>query len=278
MIHPDDYQKNWREVTLIALDVETSGKYPLSSEICEIAAVKWRGGKIIDEYQSLVRVRVPMGAEVIAIHNITNEMLEGAPEMSSAIAKFYEFMTDGYAVAHHAPFDLGFLAIEIERAKLMLPKRPAFCTSLLSRKAFSDSPNHRLQTLIKYFKLEQGQAHRALDDARACLAVALRCFEKIGAEATVAKLMDYQAVPLAWGSYSIADLRSHAVFAVLVEALEFHKDVQIIYAGGSRPGESRTVRPVGLVRNPNGDFFVAIDENDDQPKRFFLNKITAARL
>ncbi len=263
---------------MVALDVETSGKYPLSSEICEIAAVKWRGGKIVDEYQTLVRVRIPMGAEVIAIHNITNEMLEGAPEMSSAIAKFYEFMGDGYAVAHHAPFDLGFLAIEIERAKLMLPKRPAFCSSLLSRKAFSDAPNHRLQTLIKYFKLEQGQAHRALDDARACLAVALRCFEKVGVDASVAKLMDYQAVPLPWGSYSIADLRSHAVFAVLVAALEKNKDVQIIYAGGSRPGESRTVRPVGLVRNPNGDFFVAIDENDDQPKRFFLNKITAARL
>ena len=30
----------WRDLTLIAFDTETSGKYPLSAEICEIAAVK----------------------------------------------------------------------------------------------------------------------------------------------------------------------------------------------------------------------------------------------
>ena len=278
MAQKNDLQNPWQESTLIAVDVETSGKYPLSSEICEIAAVKWQGGKIIGEFQTLVRVQNPMSSEVIAIHNITNEMLVDAPDIHSAIVKLYNFISDGFVVAHHAPFDMGFLAIEIERARLPLPRQSAFCSSLLSRKAFSNAPNHRLQTLIQFFKLNQGQAHRALDDARACLEVTLRCFEKIGTDATIAKLMDYQAVPLVWSAYSIADLRSHAVYSVLVESLESHKDVQIIYAGGSRPGVSRTVNPVGLVRNPNGDFFVANDEGDENSKRFFLNKITAARL
>ncbi len=278
MAQKNDLQNLWHDSTLIAVDVETSGQYPLSSEICEIAAVKWQNGKVIDELQTLVRVQNPMSAEVIAIHNITNEMLVDAPAIHTAIVQLHGFISDGFVVAHHAPFDLGFLAIEIERARLTLPRQPAFCSSLLSRKAFSNAPNHRLQTLIKFFQLNQGQAHRALDDARACLDVALRCFEKIGADATIAKILDYQAVPLVWGAYSIADLRSHAVYAVLVESLETHKDVQIIYAGGSRPGVSRTVHPVGLVRNPNGDFFVANDEGDEKSKRFFLNKITAARL
>ena len=274
----DDDQGLWRDSTLIGFDIETSGKYPLSSEICEIAAAKWRNGQIVDEFQTLVRVRVPMGEEVIAIHHITNEMLNGAPSVETAVLDFHKFIADGFLVAHHAPFDMGFLAIEMERVRLALPKRAVFCSSLLSRKAFSNAPNHRLQTLIQYFQLIQGTAHRALDDARACLSVALKCFEKVGSDATIATLLDYQSVPLMWSHYSVADLRSHAVYGVLVEALEAHKDVQIIYSGGSRPGVSRTVHPVGLVRNPNGDFFVACDEGDTVSKRFFLNKITAARL
>ena len=275
---PSDIHTFWRDSNLIGFDIETSGKYPLSAEICEIAAVKWKNGQVVDEFQTLVSVRVPMSEEVIAIHNITNQMLEGARPIGTTVTEFHKFIGDGFVVAHHAPFDMGFLTIEMERARLALPRRPAFCSSLLSRKAFSNAPNHRLQTLIQYFQLTQGTAHRALDDARACLSVALKCFEKVAPDATIATVLDYQAVPLLWSHYSITDLRGHAVFSVLVEALESHKDVQIIYSGGSHPGVSRTVHPMGLVRNPSGDFFVACDEGDLKSKRFFLNKITAARL
>lgn len=268
----------WREATWVSFDTETSGQYPLTAEICEIAAVKWRGDQIVDVFQSLVATSKPMSDEVIAIHHITNEMLIGAPLMDSVIRKFHHFVGDSYLVAHHAPFDLGFLAPEFERARLAFPKNPVLCSSLLSRKAFPESHNHKLQTLIQFFDLPQGQAHRALDDAKACLEVALRVFERVGHDSTIEDLLKYQQASLRWGDYSVADIKGHPVYSELIKALETQSMVQIVYTGGSRPGQPRTVLPLGLVRNPKDDYLVAKEELDKIPKRYFLNKITAARL
>ena len=148
------HNKNIFSQTIIAFDTETSGQYPLQAEVCEIAAVKWSQGKVIDTFSSLVKVSEPMGEKVIGIPGITNEMLKDAPKMVDILPSFREFIDDGYLVAHHSPFDLGFMAIEFEKYNLSLPERPAFCSSLLSQKIFPNSPNHKLQTLIKYLKIE----------------------------------------------------------------------------------------------------------------------------
>lgn len=269
---------HWREATLVGFDVETSGKYPLEAEICEIAAVKWHNGQIVDQFQSLVATSRPMSDAVIAIHNISNEMLVNAPKISEVVKSFHAFVHDSCLIAHHAPFDMGFLALEFERERLSLPKNPVFCSSLLSRKAFPESENHKLQTLIRFLNLQQGTAHRALDDAKACLHVGLKVFEKIGAEFTLDQLQAYQGTDLTWSGYSIASFRSHPVFSKIVEALEARVMLQIVYAGGSRPGQARTVYPLGLVRNPLDDYLVAAEELEQVPKRYFLNKIKAACL
>jgi DNA polymerase III subunit epsilon len=88
-------------------------------------------------------------------------MVEHAPRMSERIEHFHSFIQGAIPVAHHAPFDLGFVAIEFENAGLPLPTMPALCSSLLARKLFPESTNHRLQTLIPFFGIEQGTAHRA---------------------------------------------------------------------------------------------------------------------
>ena len=268
----------WKDATWISFDTETSGKYPLESEICEIAAVKWKSGQIIDRFQTLIRVSKPMSDAVIAIHGITNEMLTNAPDIEFAIRKFYEFIGGGILVAHHAPFDLGFLAFEFEKYKLPLPTEPVFCTSLLSRKLFLDSTNHKLQTLIEYFNLPKGKAHRALDDAEACLQVALRCLEKVGPEVTLADVEAVQGEAIRWSRFSIDQLRTKVEYRAMIESILNSTDVQIVYRGGSRPGQARTVTPIGLVRSPNGDFLVATDGLDQMPKRFFIDKIEASRL
>ncbi len=269
---------NWREATFVGFDVETSGKYPLAAEICEVAAVKWRNGVIVDKFQTLIATRFKMSDEVIAIHNITNEMLVGAPSIKTAISDFYKFILDSYLIAHHAPFDMGFIAPEFERVGLALPKNMVFCSSLLSRKAFPESENHKLQTLINFFNLKKGQAHRALDDAEACLSVGLKVFEKLGQNCTLSELLAYQEAKLPWTDYSISKLRGHGVYSKIVEALESRSMVQITYSGGSKPGLARTVHPLGLVRNPLDDYFVATEDLKEIPKRYFLNKITAACL
>lgn len=261
----------------MAFDTETSGKYPLTAEVCEVAGVKWQAGRIVGEFQSFVRTSKPMSEEVIAIHHITNEMLVGAPAMSQVICAFMEFVGDSYMVAHHAPFDMGFLAPEIERAGLPLPQKPVFCSSLLARKNIKGTENHKLQTLAKHLKINAGQAHRATDDARVCLELMLHIFKNVGEEVGLEDLFKYQEAHLPWSDYSISDLRKHAVYSNIIKSLEQNVPVQIVYAGGSRPGQARTVWPLGLVRNPLDDYFIAVEEGETIGKRYFLKRITAAR-
>lgn len=265
---------SWRDLTFIGFDTETTGKYPLSAEICEIAAVKWRNGEIIDTFESLIRPSQPMGAEVIAIHGITNEMVESAPPIKDRIGEFHRFLDGGVLVAHHAPFDLGFVAIEFEKAELKFPPTPALCSSLLSRRLFPESKNHRLQTLIPFFGIEQGTAHRALDDAKACLQVSLRCLEKIG-DAPLETAYGHQGGILTWQRFSMNELRLNPVIKILIDATIDQAIVEMVYTSGTTPGLKRRAHPLGVVRSLDGDFLVAYDEKDQKSKRFLIEKISA---
>lgn len=265
------YSKN-----IVAFDLETSDQYPLQAEVCEMAAVKYFEGKIVDSFQSLVKVSKPMGEKVIGIHGITNEMLIDAPNMSDVVAPFREFIDGCHVVAHHSPFDLSFMAIEFEKADLSLPEEPAFCSSLLSQKILPNSPNHRLQTLIQYLKIEQGTAHRALDDSKACLEVALNCFNKFP-DYNVDQFLEIQGGAFYWKDFSINELCKNPVHKLLVEACNKKEDIQITYAGGSKPGQARTVTPVGIIRHSHkSDSFVAFSGGDTKPKRYYMEKITKA--
>lgn len=278
-----DFQKSlWTEATFVAIDLETTGKYPLDAEICEMAAVKWQGGRIVAEYQSLIKPTYRMSDEVIAIHHITNEMVGQAPLLSEKLHEFHKFISDGVVIAHHAPFDLGFLTWEFEKATIALPAHAALCTSLLSRHLNAGVSNHRLATLAQHFKIDAGAAHRALDDARTCLQVALKYFEQLGPEAKVSDLHAVQVTPLPWVRFSIETLTERDHYRTLVRALRDRREVFITYEAGSRPGQSRKVFPLGLVRNPEADFLVATEGNkegdDVKPKRYFLEKISDARM
>lgn len=275
-------KKLWLESTFIAIDLETSGKYPLDAEICEMAAVKWQGGRIVDSFQTLIKPVHQMSDEVIAIHHITNEMVSEAPRLEAKLTEFHKFISDGFILAHHAPFDLGFLAWEFEKAGLLLPSLPVFCTSLLSRNINADVSNHRLATLANHFGIDAGAAHRALDDAKTCLGVALKYFEKLGPEAKMSDIQTIQTTPLPWSRFSIDALTEREHLRTLVRALRDKREVFITYEAGSRPGQSRKVFPLGLVRNPEADFLVATEGNgegdDVKPKRYFVEKISAAQM
>lgn len=264
-------QKDW---TWIAFDTETSGKYPVGSELCEIAAVKWRGGQIVDTFQSLIETAKPMSDEVIKIHGISNEMLKGAPSERDVLEKFLSFVGDAPLLAHHAPFDLGFLSYSIEKYGWDLPKNFVLCTSLLSRTVIPESPNHRLQTLVAFLGIQSARAHRALDDSKACLELGLECFKRAKTR-SLEELQGLQGVDLSWERFSLGALG--ATGKTLVRAIESGDPSFITYRSGGRPGKERLVYPEGLVRNPQGDYLVARDDRTSYPKRFFWDKIESAR-
>ena len=154
-----------------------------------------------------------------------------------------------------------------------MPNFPVICTSLLARNVIPESFNHKLQTLVKYLKLEGGQAHRATDDAFACLHVGLKCMERVGPEATLAEVFAKVGKDLRWNAYAILG-SGNSHISMICQALESDKSLNIIYEGGSRGGNTRKIKPVGIVRNPDGDYIKAFCFIDAIEKRFYLAKIS----
>lgn len=257
---------------IIAFDTETSGAYPLESEIIELGAVKWVDGQVVDRFQTLLKPRKPLEESNIKIHGITNEMVADAPLMQDQIAGFCEFINDSVLIAHHAPFDLGFLTVSIEQAGLRFPSNILLCTSLLSR-ALLTTTNHKLQTLVKELGLEGGAAHRAADDAYACLQVFFKCLEKIDVpEQTAVRLEQIQGKKLNWLDYQLLKSSDEKVKGLAQLALKGEK-IDIVYQGGQNGGKPRPIIPYGIVRNPDGDYLHALCLLDNQRKRFYLSKI-----
>jgi DNA polymerase-3 subunit epsilon len=266
-----DKLKHWTEYPVVAFDTETSGPYPIESEIIELGAVKWLNGEIIARYQTLLKPSHQLQPDNIRIHGITNEMVLDAPLMSTQILNFCEFINDSILIAHHAPFDLGFLTLDIERSGLQFPNCYHLCTSLISR-ALLPTSNHKLQTMIKELKLIGGDAHRAYDDAYACLQVFQKSCEKLNEQATLEKLAAIQAKPLEWKNYIIFS-SNDAKLKSFSNAARKKKTIQIVYPGGSTKSKPRTVTVYGIVRNPDGDYIHALCGIDQSRKRFYIDKI-----
>ncbi len=263
----------WSNFTFVAFDTETSGAYPLGADVVEFGAVKWQAGQVIGEIQTLLKPKEKMSDFIIGIHGITNEMVETAPLMKDKIQGIADFFKDSVVMAHHAPFDLGFMAVEFEKYRVPLPTEPPLCTSLLARQLIPESANHKLQTLIKTLNLHQGTAHRALDDAKACLEVGLECMRRMGALTPLSEIISKMGKSLDWKKY---ELLSHhqPKYQMVVEALSTRKDLDLVYEGGSVRGKSRRITPLGIVRNPDGDFVMGVCHLDRAQKRFYFEKIT----
>lgn len=266
-----NFEQSWENFEFVAFDTETSGAYPLGAEIVEFGAVKWKNGQIVDSYQTLLKPTVPMSAFNISIHGITNEMVADAPLIKDKIHEIREFMGEAILMAHHAPFDLGFVAIEFEKYGVALPKNPALCTSLLARKIITESANHKLQTLIGVLGLDRGAAHRAKDDATACLEVGLECLRRLAkaGRPNLKSAFDTQEKKLTWDQYLIVGARNQTIDKI-VEAIQKRLSMDLVYDASS--SGTRRITPIGLVRSPDGDFVMATCHRDAAQKRFYLQK------
>lgn len=261
------------ELSFVAFDTETSGAFPIKEDIVEFGAVKWKDGKEVDRMEFLFKPRKPMTDFIIGIHGITNEMVANSPLISEHIHEIKNFMTGAIPVAHHAPFDMGFLAVEFERNRMKFPHLPVLCTSLLSRKLIHETADHKLQTLVKFFQFNSLAAHRAYEDARSCMMVFNRCVERTNPNITLDELIGIQGKRLMWENYSLVNSKNPVVQS-LIKAVEMEKYILMVYSKGEKKNETRKLLAQGVVRSPDGDYLQALDPVDQKSKRYKLEFIT----
>ncbi|MEG1990162.1 MAG: PolC-type DNA polymerase III [Clostridia bacterium] len=152
--------------TYCVFDLETTGFKAGNDKITEIAVVKVKNGKIIDEFSTFVNPERPIPKQVQEITHITEDMVENAPKTEEALIKFLEFTKDSILVAHNSTFDLSFITYFAKEYNLEVNNK-AIDTLVISREIYDYYPNHKLGTIAEMMGISLEGAHRAINDARA---------------------------------------------------------------------------------------------------------------
>ncbi|MEK4667214.1 PolC-type DNA polymerase III [Niallia sp. FSL R7-0271] len=155
------------DATYVVFDVETTGLSAVYNTIIELAAVKIHNGEVIDRFESFADPHHRLSATTINLTGITDDMVQGAPEIGIVLRKFKDWAGDSILVAHNASFDVGFINVGYQKAGMPKSDNPVIDTLELGRFLYPEMKNHRLNTLAKKFDIELTQHHRAIYDAEA---------------------------------------------------------------------------------------------------------------
>ncbi len=155
------------EEEYVVFDVETTGLSAVYNTIIELAAVKIKGGEIVDRFESFADPHEPLTNTIIELTGITDDMVKGQPEVGDVLRDFQAFVGDAVLVAHNASFDMGFINVGFQKIGLGEATNPVIDTLELGRFLYPELKNHRLNTLCKKFDIELVSHHRAIYDAEA---------------------------------------------------------------------------------------------------------------
>ena len=157
--------------TFYSFDVETTGLNPANNRIIEIGCCEFKNLTPVRKFSTLINPHHFIPQHVTKINNITNEMVQEAPDEEEVYPYFIEFIKDvidgkAIIVAHNASFDMNFLSNTLER--LGFSGKLYYLDTLdLSRK-YLNLCNHKQTSVAEYFNIPIGNAHRAFDDALVC--------------------------------------------------------------------------------------------------------------
>ena len=159
---------NARQTEYVVFDVETTGLSPQGGDrIVEIAAVRVRGGEIIDSFESLVNPQRDLPIEAQQIHHITEAMLAEAPTADKILPKIINFTGGACLVGHNVKFDLNFLCYELSLiGRKLREETPAIDTLKMAKAFLPHLTNFRLFHVAHSVGAAIEETHRALPDVK----------------------------------------------------------------------------------------------------------------
>ena len=171
-------------LTVCGLDTETTG---LSQEngdkIIEVALLTydWNSRELIDRYVQRIDPQRAIDPKAQAVHKISYEELVGCPVWDDVVEDVRSRMAKAdLLIAHNMAFDGPFLAGEIARVGLAVPKTPSFCTMENGRWACFDGKLPKLMELCEALGVayDPDAAHSASYDVEVMMDCFWRAFDR----------------------------------------------------------------------------------------------------
>lgn len=165
------------------IDIETTGFYPESAEITEIAGANVIDGDVISTFSSLVKANMRVTKYIEDLTGISNKMLKYAETFTHVFEKFIMSLninSDTNLVIHNAEFDYNFIKFWIEKdnkineeLKASFINANVICSLDLARKLMPGE-SHKLEYMKNKFNIKT-KSHRALND----VLVTKKIYEKL---------------------------------------------------------------------------------------------------
>ncbi len=151
----------------VVFDLETTGISCETDDVVEISAVRVVGGRITDEFSTLVNPGRPIPYAASMVNGITNDMVKNSPSVEEALADFLKFAGDAVLVGHNIhTFDMKFLYRYAKRFWGRTVGNDYVDTLQLARAYLPQLGHHRLTDLAAHYGISAEGAHRALYDCR----------------------------------------------------------------------------------------------------------------
>ena len=150
------------DLEYVAFDVETTG-FNKNDRIIEIGLVAFKGGKVLEEWSTLLNPLRDVGKT--NIHGITSSMVSTAPLFEEVLNDIFRMINGRVLIAHQFSFDARMLIQELNRAKTQGDLGKGFCTMIASRRLLPGTGDSLAATCAE-LEVATINAHNALGDAR----------------------------------------------------------------------------------------------------------------
>lgn len=179
----------------VAIDFETASERRGSP--CAVGMVKVVEGEIVDRQAFLIRPPVfEFSSFNVALHGITPNMCEDAPEWPEALDRVLAFADGLPFVAHYASFDMGVIRDACDELKMPWPEIRYQCSWSASRRTFEGLASHSLPFVAAHTGVELADHHDAASDAEAAAHLMLAVMRERGAD-SLDELV--AGLPALWG-------------------------------------------------------------------------------
>ena len=155
-----------------------AGPWVAGSRVIDISIVEVQGGRVVDEYETLVNPGTSISPMIVALTGITTEMVRQAPFFDHVAEEIDRRLRGRVFVAHNAAFDWGFVSAELLRAVGDVPEVPRLCTVRMCRRLVPQLRRRNLDVVTRHFGVEIHERHRAYGDALATARVLLRLLDE----------------------------------------------------------------------------------------------------
>lgn len=167
-----------QELNFVSIDVETAN--PDMASICQIGVAVVEGGKIVDEWQSLVDPQAFFDPRCVSVHGIRESDVVGAPtfaELSGALSRLLQ----GRVVVSHSGFDRTAVSRAYAAAEVPVGPITWLDSAMVVRRTWSQFSRggYGLANVAQFLGIEF-RHHDALEDAKAAAQVVIRAADEQG--------------------------------------------------------------------------------------------------